>query len=90
MSFVGASGIRHTVTVEADTLYEAAVFGVQRFRRDIWGEIIAPGTRLEVEVQEPAGKYSLTLQQVERWLASPGTPRETSRKAKLKMMLVQG
>jgi hypothetical protein len=73
VSFKGVSGIRHSVDVEAETLYEAAVLAVQRFRQDIWGEAVAPGTALEVEVREPGTKHSLTLQQVERWLAAPGT-----------------
>ena len=90
VSFTGASGIRHSVDVTAETLYEAAVVAITRFRRDIWGEVIAAGTRLEIEVREVSTKHSLTLQQVERWLASPGTPYDASRKAKLKLMLVQG
>jgi hypothetical protein len=90
VSFKGASGIRHTVEVESETLYEAAVMAVARFRQDIWGEAIALGTTLEVEVREPATKHSLTLQQVERWLAQPGAPYEASKKAKLKMLLVKG
>jgi len=90
VSFRGASGIRHSIDVEAETLYEAAVMAVTRFRRDIWGEAVAAGTTLEVEVREPSTKHSLTLQQVERWLASPGTPHEASKKAKMKLMLVKG
>ena len=90
VSFTGTTGIRHSVTVEAETLYEAAVLAITRFRQDIWGEAITPGTQLEIEVREPSTKHSLTLQQLERWIASPGTPHEASRKAKLKLMLVQG
>ena len=90
VSFTGASGIRHSIDVTAETLYEAAVVAITRFRRDIWGEVIAAGTKLEIEVREVSTKHSLTLQQVERWLASPGTPYDASRKAKLKLMLVQG
>jgi hypothetical protein len=89
VSYRGVSGIRHSVDVEAETLYEAAVIAVARFRQDIWGEAVASGTALEVEVREPSTKHSLTLQQVERWLASSGTPADASKKAKLKMMLVQ-
>jgi hypothetical protein len=90
VSFKGVSGIRHTVDVEAETLYEAAVIAVSRFRQDIWGEAVASGAVLEVEVREPSIRHSLTLQQVERWLASPGSPSEAFKKAKLKMMLVKG
>lgn len=90
VSFVGASGIRHTVEVEAETLYEAAVIAVTRFREDVWGEAVTEDTPLDVEVRAPSTTHSLTLQQVERWLASPGTTHDAARKAKLKLMLVQG
>lgn len=89
VSFTGPSGISHAVEVEADTLYEAVVLATCRFRQDIWGEAVANGTSLEVEVREPGTKHSLTLRQVERWLAAPGSPYEAARKAKLKLMLVQ-
>ena len=89
VSFKGLSGIRHSVDLEAETLYEAAVMAITRFRKDIWGEAIGTGTVVEVEVREPAARHSLTLQQVERWLATPGSPYEASKKAKLKMMLIQ-
>jgi len=90
VSFIGVSGIRHSVDVTAESLYEAAVLAVTRFRQDIWGEAIGPGTKLDIEVRDPSTTHSLTLQQVERWLASPGTPYDAARKAKLKLMLVQG
>jgi hypothetical protein len=89
VSFKGVSGIRHSVDVEAESLYEAAVLATCRFRQDIWGEAVAAGTTLDVEIREPATTHSLTLQQVERWLAAPSSPYEASRKAKLKLMLVQ-
>ena len=90
VSFRGVSGIRHSVDVEAESLYEAAVSAVCRFRQDIWGEQVGIGTELEIEVREPSTRHALTLQQVERWLASPGSPYEMARKAKLKLLLTQG
>jgi hypothetical protein len=79
------------VEVEADSLYEAAVLGTRRLNQDIWSESIGPATVLDIEVREPATRHSISLQQVERWLAGATTnPNEASKKAKLKMMLVQG
>jgi hypothetical protein len=89
VSFKGVSGIRHSVDVEAETLYEAVVMAVARFRQDIWGEAVGNGTELDVEVREPATRHSVTLGQVEKWLGTGGSPYEVSKKAKLKMMLVQ-
>ena len=60
------------------------------FRQDRWLENIGPATVLEVEVREPSTKHAISLQQVERWLSGATTnPNEASRKAKLKMILVQ-
>ncbi len=65
--------------------------GVARFRADPWMEQIAPGTMLDIEVREPATTHSISLQQVERWLASTSTnPNEASKKVRLKMMLMRG
>ena len=48
-------------------------------------------TPLDVEVREPATSHLITLQQVERWIASTtASPLDASKKAKLKLMLVQG
>jgi hypothetical protein len=83
-------GIRHTVEVEAESLYEAAVLGIRRLNQDAWMDRIGPSTQLDIEIREPTTKHSLTVQQVERWLAGATTnPTEATRKAKLKMLLVQ-
>ncbi len=90
MSFVDVRGIRHSADVEADSLFEAVVLGVRRLNQDSWIERIGPATVLDVEVREPGTKHAISLQQVERWLAGATTnPNEASKKAKLKMMLVQ-
>jgi len=91
VGFVGPSGIRHSVEVEAESLYEAAVLGTRRLNRDIWSENVKPATVLDIEGREPATRHSISLEQVERWLAgTTSNPNEASKKAKLKMMLVQG
>jgi hypothetical protein len=91
VSFKDVSGIRHAAEVEAESLYEAAVLGIQRLSRDPWLEQIGPATVLDVEVREPGTKHSLSLQQVERWLGGATTnPNEAMKKAKLKMILVKG
>jgi len=90
VSFQDVRGIRHSVDVEAESLYEAVVLAVRRFRQDHWTEQVGRATVLDVEAREPATKHSISLQQGERWLsgATPN-PNETTKKAKLKMILVQ-
>jgi hypothetical protein len=91
VSFKDTSGIRHATEVEAESLYEAAVLGIQRLNRDPWLEKIGPATVLDVEVREPGTKHSLSLQHVERWLGGTTTnPNDAMKKAKLKMLLVKG
>jgi hypothetical protein len=91
VSFKDARGIRHGVEVEAESLYEAVVLAVTRFRGDPWIEPVRPDTPLDVEVREPATAHLITLQQVERWIASTtASPLDASKKAKLKLLLVQG
>jgi len=66
------------------------VFAVRRFRKDPWAAQLANATVLDVEVREPSTTHSISLQQVERWLAgATANPSEASKKAKLKMILVQ-
>jgi hypothetical protein len=55
-----------------------------------WLEKIGSATVLDAEVREPSTKHAITLQQVERSVAGATTnPNEASKKAKLKMILMQ-
>jgi hypothetical protein len=91
VSFKDVRGVRHSVDVEAESLYEAAVIAVQRFRRDPWIETIGTAVVLDVEVREPSARHAISLQQVERWLeGATSNPNEAVKKAKLKTMLVRG
>jgi hypothetical protein len=90
VSFTDVRGIRHTADVEAESLYEAAVQGIRRLNQDPWIERIGPGTKLEVEVREPSARHTLSVEQVERWLAgATANPTEATKKKKLKLLLVQ-
>ena len=90
VSFKDVCGIRHTVEVEAESLYEAAVMGVKRLREDPWIEAVGRPTLLEIQVREPGTTHTISLNQVERWLASTsGGPQALMKKNKLKMILVK-
>jgi hypothetical protein len=91
VSFADLRGVRHSVEVEAESLYEAAILGVKRLRNDPWIERIGDATVIDVEVREPATKHALSLKQIERWLSgATANPSEASKKAKLKMLMIQG
>jgi hypothetical protein len=90
VSFTDLRGLKHTAEVEAESLYEAAVQGIRRLNQDPWLERIGPGTKLEIEIREPSAKHVITVEQVERWLAgATKNPTEATKKAKLKLLLVQ-
>src|SRR5258706_5858088 len=65
VSFVDLDGIRHSVEVEAEGLYEASVLGLCAFRR----HKLEPGglTQLEVEVRS-SETQPLTVTKVREWL----------------------
>src|ERR671936_2156196 len=67
VSFTGPSGVRHSVEVTAESIYEAAALGVSALKSDGWADAIAPGTELEIQVREPATCYRITVHQIRRW-----------------------
>jgi hypothetical protein len=79
VSFTGPSGVRHTVEVVAESIYEAAALGVSALKNSGWVDAIAPGTELEVQVREPATCHRLTVHQIRRWC--DGQPRRDAKEA---------
>lgn len=50
VSFTGPDGIRHSLNVQAETLYEAVVLAIRAFRE----HDCAPGAGSQLEVEAPA------------------------------------
>jgi hypothetical protein len=67
VSFTGSSGVRHSVEVTAESIHEAAALGVSALKNIGWGDAIAPGTELEIQVRAPATCHRLTVKQIRRW-----------------------
>ena len=88
VSFTGPSGVRHSVNVTAESLYEAAVLGLSLLKAGDWVDPIAPGTQLDVEVKHPATTHSVSIKQLQRWVDGVAvSPDETIKKRKLKALL---
>ena len=88
VSFVGPSGIRHSVEVTAESVYEAAAVGVSALKKSGWTDAIAPGTELDVQVREPATSHRITVHQIHRWCDGIAvSPEETLKKRRLKQRL---
>src|SRR3954453_4438054 len=88
VSFTSSSGVSHSVEVSADSLYEAAIVGFTLLKHDGWVDPLAPGTRLEIQVRQPATTHSVSLSQLRRWVEGVAvSPDETLRKRRLKTLL---
>ena len=88
VSFTGPSGIRHSVDVTAESIYEAAALGVSALKKSGWADGVAPGTELEIQVREPAASHRISVRQILRWCDGvAASPDETLRKRRLKQLL---
>jgi hypothetical protein len=80
--------VRHTVEVEADSLYEAAVLAMRAFR----DHDCAPGdgSLMQIEVAAPKVTHSVTPARVEEWLrGSAKSPSDRLMKERLKSVLAK-
>jgi len=85
VSFINLDGIRHSVEVEAEGLYEASILGLCAFRK----HDVEPGamTQLEVEVRSSI-THTLTVSKVREWLQrGVRTPKEAVLKERLRALL---
>ncbi len=85
VSFVDLDGVRHSVEVEADGLYEASVLGLCAFRK----QDLEPGglTQLEVKVISSV-THTLTVTKVREWLQrGVRSPKEAVLKERLRTLL---
>lgn len=86
VSFTDSEGLRHSVDVQAETLYEAAALAVRTFQEHQCGP--GPATHLDVEARAPSVKHSLTVGKVRDWLESSAkSPRDKLLKERLKNLL---
>jgi hypothetical protein len=84
---MGPSGVRHSVEVIAESIYEAAALGVSALKNGGWADATAPA-ELEVQIREPATCHRLTVQQIPRWCDGvAASPDETLKKRRLKQLL---
>lgn len=79
-------GVKRSVRVTADTLFEAAALAVYAFKKDGFTDFVA--NVLEVQVREPVVKHQVSVGQVKQWLdATQQDPREQARRQRLKTMM---
>ncbi|HMI49903.1 MAG TPA: hypothetical protein VK525_00230 [Candidatus Saccharimonadales bacterium] len=82
------SGIEHSITIQAESLYEAAVVGIARLRPANLGGANAFAHTVRVEIHEEPTVHCVDVKKLESWLRSPGkTPAEQARKNELRKLL---
>ena len=85
VSYLDTEGLRHTVEVEADSLYEAAVLAIRTFRQHDCEP--GPASKLEVEVRTSV-IHTITPMRVKEWLTGGAkSPREAITKERLRALL---
>jgi hypothetical protein len=85
VSYLDTSGIRHSVEVDAQSLYEAAVMAIRIFREHDCEPREA--NRLEIEVRSSV-LHTLTIRKIHDWLnGGAKTPKEAVMKEKLRALL---
>jgi hypothetical protein len=82
-------GVKHTVEVTAETLYEAVALGLVALRGNDWVMGIAQGLNtVQVSVVDIPIEHSVKIQDFHDWLErSTGAPREISKRLRIKTIL---
>jgi len=85
VSYIDSEGLRHTVEVDAESLYEAAVLAIRTFRQHDCAP--GPSSSLEVEVRTSV-IHTITLRRIHQWLdIGARTPKEAVTKERLRGLL---
>ena len=85
VAYLDTEGLRHSVEVQADSLYEAAVLAMRTFK----AHDCEPGliSKLEVEIRSSI-VHTITPKKVRQWLnGGAKTPKEAVMKERLREML---
>jgi len=83
VSFEDGAGIRHSVQVMAESVFEAAALALRAFEEAGAGP--GPAAHLEVSAQTPVVNHSVSVRRVRDWLTSGGkSPREQALKSRLR------
>jgi len=87
--FTDSDGVNHEVSVQADSLFEAAALALRGFRDDSWS---AEGSHwtgaLDIVVQQQAVTHKVSLEKFHAFLEGKGgSPRDVTRRQKLNQIL---
>jgi len=85
VSFTDTEGIVHSVRIQAESLYEAAIEAMAAFKDTALAEVpFGPATRLTIRVKAPEEEHTITVGKVLSWLdGGARSPGEQVRKNRL-------
>ena len=89
VSILDMDGIKHSVQVTAETLYEAVALGLVAIRGNDWVMGIAQGMNtVQVTVVDIPIEHCVKIQDFHNWLErTTGAPREISKRSRIKAIL---
>jgi hypothetical protein len=87
VSYVDIEGLRHSVEVEAESLYEAVVLAVRTFKQ----HHCEPGEQSKIEVEIRSSiTHTVTLKKIHSWLQGGAkSPKEAVTKERLRELIHQ-
>ncbi len=81
------SGVRHTVEVSAESVFEAAALGLAAMKREAWVDGPGRAAKLQVTVVGPVVRHEVAVERVLAWLDGVTTsPTDLLKKQRLKAM----
>lgn len=89
IAFRDGEGVEHSVELTAESLYEASILALDRFRRCPWSRepSFEAGT-LKAEVWEPPTIHRVNVPDLDKWLKRPGgKPHEVALRNKLRQKI---
>lgn len=88
VKLVDDHGVEHSVRVRAESVYEAALRGLQKLERIGWESDESQIGWVTVEIWEEPTRHRVHVGKMLGWIKSSGrTPRDEIRKGKLRMLL---
>lgn len=88
VKLVDQHGVEHRVKVRAESVYEAALKGLQKLERVGWESDGSQIGSVIVEIWEEPTQHQVDVAKMLRWLKEPGRlPRDESRKKKLRAII---
>ena len=88
VTIVDTGGIRHSIEVTADSVFDAAARGLAALDESAWTTRPGPATRVEIEVRAPIVTHTVTVQQIARWAqGTASSPDERLRKDRVRQLL---